>query len=205
MMRDSPTFAQVWPDLAEYVRDVSGTRGRPLLVAHNLSFDLRFLREELARIGETLPAWDFACSLRDVAHVLWPGQPGSLAALASRFGVVNEEAHRALCDVRATATVLHKADEWLVAQSDSHPSPVKENIGHGDRIHALLEAAARKRRQAIHGTAAAAQMDAEDDARSSNAVHMSRTDATIVEMRESQEEDDDITDDDDEEDDDDTP
>ncbi len=167
MMRDSPTFAQVWPDLAEYVSDVTERNGglRPIFVAHNMSFDLRFLKEELRKIEAPLPRWDFACSLRDVAHVLWPKKPAKLADLAKRFGVVNEEAHRALCDVRATATVLHRADEWL---SDKHkanqhagapPDPLKQ----GDRIRAILEDAALKRREAVHGKDVADAMRVEDE------------------------------------------
>lgn len=172
MMRDSPTFAQVWPDLAEYVRDVSASRGRPILLAHNLGFDLRFLREELARIGEPLPKWDFACSLRDVAHILWPGQPASLAALAARFGVVNEEAHRALCDVRATATVLHKADEWLTVQhkETSKGFAITTPVTHGARIRAMLDEAAKQRREVIHGKEIAALMETED-ARVEKSLH----------------------------------
>ena len=174
MMRDSPTFAQVWPDLAEYVQDVAERNGggRPIFVAHNMSFDLRFLKEELRKIEQPLPQWDFACSLRDVAHVLWPKQPAKLADLAKRFGVVNEEAHRALCDVRATATVLHHADKWLAEKhrGNQHKGAPEDNLEEGDRIRSILEDAALKRREAVHGADIAKMMKEDDEAHATTGV-----------------------------------
>ena len=55
--------------------------------------------------------WGFACTLRDVAHIVWPGEPASLAALVQRLGIDHGEAHRALPDVRATIEVLVAADQ----------------------------------------------------------------------------------------------
>lgn len=151
MMQDAPPFTEVWAAVREYVAQVCGRRGRPLLVAHNLSFDLGFLRAELGRNGRPMPDWDFACSLRDVAHILWPGQKASLAALAARFGVVNEEAHRALCDVEATAKILEKADDELREAARSAGKPIKSK---GEYIREMLENAALRRRQAALGEAA---------------------------------------------------
>lgn len=166
MMQDSPTFAQVWPGLLEYVRDVQARNGgvRPLLVAHNMAFDLRFLKAELGRIDEPLPPWDFACSWRDVANIIWPKEPASLAKLALRFKVVNEEAHRALCDVQTTATILHRADAWLSAKhrENQHPGAPADTLQDGDRIRALLENAGQRRRADIHGQERAKEMDAAD-------------------------------------------
>lgn len=166
MMQDSPTFAQVWPDLLEYVRDVQARNGgtRPLLVAHNMAFDLRFLKAELRRIDEPLPQWDFACSWRDIANVIWPKEPASLAKLAARFEVVNEEAHRALCDVQTTATILHRADAWLTTKhsENQHPGAPTDTLQAGERIRALLENAAQRRRADVHGEELAREMDTAD-------------------------------------------
>lgn len=166
MMQDSPTFAQVWPGLLDYVRDVQARNGgtRPLFVAHNMAFDLRFLKAELRRIDEPLPHWDFACSWRDVANVIWPKEPASLAKLAARFQVVNEEAHRALCDVQTTATILHRADEWLTTKhaANQHPGAPTDTLQAGERIRALLENAAQRRRLDIHGEERAKEMDLAD-------------------------------------------
>lgn len=149
MMHDAPQFAEVWAGVTEYVNQVCAERGRPVLVAHNLGFDLSFLKEELRRIGLQLPDWDFACSLRDVANVLWPGQKSSLAALAERFAIVNEEAHRALCDVEATGKVLQQADKDLKEAAQHAGQRLKND---GEYIREMLEKAALKRRGPIHAT-----------------------------------------------------
>lgn len=125
----APTFKQIWPTILNFINTncslnptTSSTSNRssflstsskldirPIFIAHNLSFDYRFLEEELRRIGETVPShWDFACSLRDVAHVAWPGQPASLPTLVKRLGI-QQSAHRALSDSRAVAQVLRRA------------------------------------------------------------------------------------------------
>lgn len=123
----APTFKEIWPTILHFINSncfpnhhttstlsSSSTSSslldnRPIFIAHNLSFDFRFLEEELRRIGETIPShWDFACSLRDVAHVAWPGQPASLSALVKRLGI-QHSAHRALSDSRAVAQVLRLA------------------------------------------------------------------------------------------------
>jgi len=146
MVKEAPSFSDVWLGVLEYVNKVSADRGKPILVAHNLGFDLRFLREELQRINKELPEWDFACSLRDVANVLWPGQQASLAALADRFSIVNEEAHRALCDVKVTSGFLARAD--LELQIRVKAGNEKSN-SRGLFIRELIEAAADRRRRRL--------------------------------------------------------
>lgn len=149
MMQDAPPFAEVWAGVTEHISQVCNPRrGRPILVAHNLQFDLSFLREELTRIGLEIPDWDFACSLRDVAHVLWPGEKASLAALGERFKVTNEEAHRALCDVEATAKILEHADKEL---REAARKKANETKPAGSYIREMIEGAARKRRIAVLG------------------------------------------------------
>lgn len=113
MMQDAPSFPVVWDAFHEFITDACRHRPKPILVAHNIQFDLSFLQAELKRSSLTLPDWDFACSLRDVARIIWPGQPASLHALCERLSIHNEEPHRAISDVRATAEVLAKVDEEL--------------------------------------------------------------------------------------------
>lgn len=123
-----------------------------------MPFDLRFLRAELLRIGEQLPDWDFACSLRDVVHVVWPGQPASLAALVDRFQISHNEPHRALPDVKATAEVLTHADDVLRRReraASKHiptgPAKIKKPSlrPHGAYVAELLHKAALQRRERL--------------------------------------------------------
>lgn len=139
----APSFAEVWPKINDFVESVSKKRGRPILVAHNLTFDSRFLTAELLRINETLPDWDFACSLRDVAHVVWPGEPASLASLVHKLKITHEEPHRALPDVQATLEVLACADSALL-QNAILAGESPRNSGY--YIRELLERAAARRK-----------------------------------------------------------
>ncbi len=73
-----PTFK----DVAQDFRDFIG--GGPL-VAHNLDFDLKFLRAEYAAFGEEAPYTSQALCTVQLARFLYPGAPASLGALVKRF------------------------------------------------------------------------------------------------------------------------
>lgn len=173
----APTFATVWHMILAFVNRVTLGRPeqRPILVAHNMPFDLRFLRAEVHRIGEQLPDWDFACSLRDVVHVVWPGQPASLAALVDRFQISHNEPHRALPDVKATAEVLTHADDVLRRReraaskyTPTGPTKIKKPSlrPHGAYVAELLHKAALQRRDRLEKEK---KME-EDDANTSSVV-----------------------------------
>ncbi|WP_158853027.1 exonuclease domain-containing protein [Saccharothrix deserti] len=94
----APTFAQAAGALA------SRLAGR-VVVAHNLSFDARFLTAEFARMGVDLPVTGL-CTMR-LADRYLPHRVGrSLRACCEAAGVVLESAHSALYDARATARLF---------------------------------------------------------------------------------------------------
>lgn len=94
----APTFAQAAGALAARLA------GR-VVVAHNLSFDARFLTAEFARIGVDLPVSGL-CTMR-LADRYLPDRAGrSLRACCEAAGVVLESAHSALYDARATARLF---------------------------------------------------------------------------------------------------
>jgi len=78
-----------------------------VIVAHNASFDRRFLPE-----FDALP---WVCTLRDYP---WPGlaKTGNLASLALHYGVGLVRAHRAFDDVLTLATVLERQGPLLEDQ-----------------------------------------------------------------------------------------
>lgn len=143
MMQDAPTFPEVWDAFKEFITDACAHRHKPILVAHNVQFDLAFLQAELARSSLTLPDWDFACSYRDIARSMWPGQPASLHALCERLHVKNEEPHRAISDVKATAEVLANIEKELAGRAVSLGQ--KQNSKGGNVYYRLLHAANRRR------------------------------------------------------------
>ncbi|MFE9744312.1 exonuclease domain-containing protein [Saccharothrix saharensis] len=94
----APTFARAAGALAARLA------GR-VVVAHNLSFDARFLTAEFARAGVDLPVTGL-CTMR-LADRYLPNRVGrSLAACCEAAGVVLDSAHSALHDARATARLF---------------------------------------------------------------------------------------------------
>jgi DNA polymerase-3 subunit epsilon len=98
--RMAPTFADLAGDLATLLT------GR-VVVAHNLGFDVRFLRYEFERLGLTVPL-DVECGLCTMAmsdrYLLSPSR--SLSACCAAAGIRQESAHSALHDARAAAGLL---------------------------------------------------------------------------------------------------
>lgn len=98
--RIAPTFADIAGDLAALLA------GR-VVVAHNLGFDVRFLRYEFERLGLSVPL-DVEFGLCTMAmsdrYLLSPSR--SLAACCAVAGIRQETAHSALHDARAAAGLL---------------------------------------------------------------------------------------------------
>ncbi|WP_308492294.1 DUF4011 domain-containing protein [Microbacterium terrisoli] len=102
----APTF----PDIAgELIQLLSGR----VLVAHNASFDVRFLEAELRRVGYSLSApFTTVCTMRLARSYLGGGC--SLAACCAAYGIDLDGAHRASVDALATAQLLAS----FIADSD---------------------------------------------------------------------------------------
>ncbi|MGI9331313.1 MAG: 3'-5' exonuclease [Gammaproteobacteria bacterium] len=111
MVRTAPKAAQVLPEIINFVGDLP-------LVAHNASFDKRFMDSELERMGQ-YPNNEFICSLR-VARRVYPRAPNhKLATLVSLAGVPPaEQYHRALGDAEMTAGLWTCMVEEIERQHD---------------------------------------------------------------------------------------
>ncbi|TQM82008.1 DNA polymerase-3 subunit epsilon [Saccharothrix saharensis] len=99
--------ADVWhaPTFARAAGAVAARLAGRVVVAHNLSFDARFLTAEFARAGVDLPVTGL-CTMR-LADRYLPNRVGrSLAACCEAAGVVLDSAHSALHDARATARLF---------------------------------------------------------------------------------------------------
>jgi DNA polymerase-3 subunit epsilon len=98
MVRDAPKFYEVARQIVEL------TSGR-IFVAHNASFDYKFIKEEFGRLGyeyfrKTL------CTVK-LARRIVPGfRSYSLGNLCSEFQIENEARHRAAGDALATVKLF---------------------------------------------------------------------------------------------------
>ncbi|WP_062381178.1 3'-5' exonuclease [Demequina pelophila] len=102
------------------VGDLTGLLGGRTVVAHNASFDVRFLAAEFGRAGlpVALTPDDAVCTMK-LARQL--GLPAKLGDACRHFGIPLDGAHAALNDAEATARLLDRyralpevAEQWSV-------------------------------------------------------------------------------------------
>ena len=86
-----------------------------LLVAHNASFDMAFLRAECLRQGIELE-WPAFCTLKMAREFLTQLERKGLDALAKHYGLTFEARHRSIGDVKVTSSVLKE----LLANEGAH-------------------------------------------------------------------------------------
>ena len=99
-LRDKPVFARIGQAFLDFVGDAQ-------LVIHNASFDMKFLKFELERMGLAALPPSRATDTLMMARTKFPGSPASLDALCRRFGIDNSmrEKHGALLDSEILAEV----------------------------------------------------------------------------------------------------
>lgn len=101
MIADAPTRDKVLPAFMQFI-------GNGCLVAHNASFDLKFLCYELSLIGRKLNQSTPAMDTLKMARALLPHlSTYRLSAIAQALGIRFDETHRALADVAITVSVFH--------------------------------------------------------------------------------------------------
>ena len=101
-LQQAPTFPALADELSELLSDV-------VFVAHDIRFDLPFLRWEYARHGRAMPSVTGLCTLC-LSRLLWPDLPNrNLTDLARHFDIQHTHPHRAAADADATAALLVEA------------------------------------------------------------------------------------------------
>jgi len=99
-LKDKPVFAQIAQDFVDFIGDAQ-------LVAHNASFDMKFINAELKWVNIEQVAPGRAIDTLAIARKKFPGSPASLDALCRRFGIDNSSRtlHGALLDSEILAEV----------------------------------------------------------------------------------------------------
>jgi DNA polymerase-3 subunit alpha (Gram-positive type) len=102
MVKDAPTSAEILPRFMEFA-------GSSCLVAHNASFDIKFVAFELALAGrklqDTTPVLDTMKMSRNFLPHLTSQR---LEYIANSLGVVVGTTHRALADVEILVAVMNR-------------------------------------------------------------------------------------------------
>jgi DNA polymerase III subunit epsilon len=119
-LKDSPRFAEIVPDLLDFLGDAP-------LVAHNAGFDFTFLNAELERVKRPTIARERLVDTLMLARRKYPGSSNRLDDLCVRFGIDNRRRtkHGALLDAELLAEVYlelidaRQAQLGLVAAAQS--------------------------------------------------------------------------------------
>jgi DNA polymerase-3 subunit alpha (Gram-positive type) len=106
MVRYQPSINKILPHFMEFLEDCP-------IVAHNASFDYGFIDHNSQKhLG--MPLTNEKLCTKKLATRLVPELPSKrLAALCDYFEIINEQAHRAMADVKATHKVLIQFFEML--------------------------------------------------------------------------------------------
>lgn len=98
---NAPTFTDIKDSVIEMLNNA-------VIISHNKSFDLGFLKSEFKRAGIELEELNGICTLR-LSKILFPELPSrKLEVLCEYLDVLVENAHRAYDDCLATAYLFHK-------------------------------------------------------------------------------------------------
>ena len=100
-LKDFPIFAEVAQDWIDFVGDDG------ILVAHNATFDMKFINYELQKLGYSEYEWGRVIDTLEIAKNKFPGQRNNLDALCKRFNIDNSARtfHGALLDAQLLAEV----------------------------------------------------------------------------------------------------
>ncbi|KQT42921.1 DNA polymerase III subunit epsilon [Aureimonas sp. Leaf454] len=99
-LKDKPLFEAVVDEILEFFGDAT-------LIAHNATFDIRFINAELARLGRKPIDMGVVIDTLQMARRKFPMAPATLDALCSRFSIdtTKRDKHGALVDSELLASV----------------------------------------------------------------------------------------------------
>ena len=114
-LKDKPVFKDIAQDFLNFISEKPAGIDKNVLVAHNASFDIKFLNHELKTAGfNNLLGFEVIDTL-DIARRKFPNQKATLDMLCEKFGISLEErrkeGHGALLDAKILADVFIKLME----------------------------------------------------------------------------------------------
>jgi DNA polymerase III epsilon subunit family exonuclease len=105
MVADAPFIGEVMPAFRDFLME-------DIIVGHNVSFDLRFLNWYHYMCFKEYVMNETICTMK-LSRQYLPHLPNKkLSTVCQHFGIVHEQAHRAMNDTLATLQVFQKYLEW---------------------------------------------------------------------------------------------
>ncbi len=99
MVKDQPVINDAIPKFLEFMKD-------DIFIAHNASFDHRFLKANAENIGKSLLNTTL-CTRKLANRLLYDNIASKkLGCICDYYGINNNQAHRAMSDVKATVDVF---------------------------------------------------------------------------------------------------
>ena len=136
-LKDFPVFNDIAEDFVNFVGDDG------ILVAHNASFDMKFINYELKKSGREEFSTDRVIDSLEIARKMFPGAKNNLDALCKRYGVDNSNRtfHGALLDADLLAQVYFElmggAEPSMLSNSNDNNNKSLNTFSefNGDRIY----------------------------------------------------------------------
>ena len=136
-LKDFPVFNDIADDFVNFVGDDG------ILVAHNASFDMKFINYELKKNGREEFSTDRVIDSLEIARKMFPGAKNNLDALCKRYGVDNSNRtfHGALLDADLLAQVYFElmggAEPSMLSNSNDNNNKSLNTFSefNGDRIY----------------------------------------------------------------------
>ena len=158
MVMDAPVIEEVLPQFMEFCKDA-------VMVAHNASFDMSFIKENVMR-QQLNKTFTYADTL-GIARVLFPNQAKhTLDAVCKTMGVSLENHHRAVDDAGATAEIFVKMIPLLKEQGVENLKQInewgassKEIVKRLPSYHAIILAENNVGRENLYRLVSASHLD----------------------------------------------
>lgn len=101
MVRNAPRFEDI-------IGDIFGNLAGNIIVGHNISFDMRFIKYESEKMGFKIPDAPQICTMR-LSKIVDPAVPSlKLGTLCNYFGITTEKHHAAYFDCLHTSRLFMK-------------------------------------------------------------------------------------------------
>lgn len=122
-VKNAPSIEEVLPKFLNFVNN-------QILVGHNIPFDINFIHDNCTNNNLKILTNDFVDTLGISQRVLDNMSSYSLKSICKRLEVVNDNAHRALSDCKATYSCYEKMKDYIKENNiDIYKSKIHKSEG----------------------------------------------------------------------------